>query len=371
MAARKYCGYFTGLLLLTICVFACGDSGRLEKIIRNEANYKALRGSYSVAEHLANWRDESRQRDIPVKIYYPKAQEGRFPVICFSHGLGGSRDAGEYLGRHWASHGYVSVHVQHIGSDASVWDGKNRKDIMPAMQRAASNPVHAINRPQDISFVVDTLSRLNNDEKSLFYHRLDMEKLGISGHSFGSHTTMLIAGQTMGPFPATATQYADSRFKAAIPMSSPVPRQKHRLPEVYRHISIPCFHMTGTLDNSSIGNTPAEERRLPYDNTDRPDQYLLTFNGGDHMVFSGRTRRNVTPNSRKDPFFHHFIKMSSIAFWDAYLKKDEQALAWLTEGQFARLLGTYGVFEQKADKTTKPVKMASDTAPQATAAGTP
>ena len=38
-------------------------------------------------------------------------------MIVFSHGLGGTRDGYEYLGRHWASYGYVSVHLQHKGSD--------------------------------------------------------------------------------------------------------------------------------------------------------------------------------------------------------------------------------------------------------------
>src|ERR1700722_18408724 len=67
------------------------------------------------------WRDAKRERTVPVKIYFPKTGEGPFPVIIFSHGLGGSREGYEYLGRYWASHGYVSVHLQHAGSDSAVW----------------------------------------------------------------------------------------------------------------------------------------------------------------------------------------------------------------------------------------------------------
>ena len=66
------------------------------------------------------WTDAARHRSVPVKIYYPKSA-GRCPVIIMSHGLGGTRDGYEYLGRHWASHGYVSVHPQHVGSDDAVW----------------------------------------------------------------------------------------------------------------------------------------------------------------------------------------------------------------------------------------------------------
>src|SRR5262245_28292172 len=79
--------------------------------------------SYTVATVSYDWTDTARHRKVPVKIYYPKTGHGPFPVIIFSHGLGGSRENYEYLGHHWASHGYVSVHVQHLGSDDAVWRG--------------------------------------------------------------------------------------------------------------------------------------------------------------------------------------------------------------------------------------------------------
>ena len=79
-------------------------------------------GPHEVAVLLAAWQDSRRQRQVPVKIYYPADGAGPFPVIIFSHGLGGSREGYQYLGRHWASHGYVSVHLQHIGSDQAVWE---------------------------------------------------------------------------------------------------------------------------------------------------------------------------------------------------------------------------------------------------------
>jgi hypothetical protein len=40
------------------------------------------------------------------------------------------------------------------------------------------------------------------------------------------------------------------------------------------------------------------------------------------------------------------IKMGSIAFWDAYLKGEVEAKAWLSRG-FAGVLGEDGVFEKK------------------------
>jgi len=51
-------------------------------------------------------RDSSRGRDIALKVYFPR-EPGKFPVVIFSHRLGGSKDGYEYLGRYWAEHGYA------------------------------------------------------------------------------------------------------------------------------------------------------------------------------------------------------------------------------------------------------------------------
>jgi len=119
-------------------------------------------------------------------------------------------------------------------------------------------------------------------------------------------------------------------------------------PLVFRNIRIPCFHMTGTRDDSPVGDTAAPDRRVPFDRI-RPeggaDQYLVTFKGGDHMVFSGRPRE--AQGGEKDAAFQQLIKMGSIAFWDAYLKAEPEARAWLARGGFAGVLGDEGVFEKK------------------------
>src|SRR5579885_3303466 len=86
--------------------------------------YKPGPGPHEVARAHYDWVDAARQqRAVPVTVYAPKGGDGPFPVILFSHGLGGTRDGYAYLGRYWASYGYVVVHVQHLGSDDGVWKG--------------------------------------------------------------------------------------------------------------------------------------------------------------------------------------------------------------------------------------------------------
>ena len=112
--------------------------------------------------------------------------------------------------------------------------------------------------------------------------------------------------------------------------------------------------MTGTLDDSPIGETKAADRRLPFDHIHLADQYLVTFVGGDHMIFSGRPRRTenlVLPgwqgSGEKDPLFQELIRAVTTAFWNAYLRDDAKAKEWLTGGGCATMLGENAKFEKK------------------------
>lgn len=299
---------------------------------------------YQVETVKFDWVDPKRDRKVPVKIYYPKTGKGPFPVIIFSHGLGGSRDGYEYLGRYWAGHGYVSVHVQHLGSDSSVWQGVPADEVKQALDKAVVNPQNIHNRPLDVTFAIDQVVKLN-EEDSVFKGRLDLDHIGMAGHSFGSFTTLAIAGQVFANPLGGPLSWADSRVKAAIPMSPSVPRNKNRLDESFSKIKIPCFHMTGTLDDSPVGNTKAAERRLPFDHINGADQFLLTFNGGDHMVFSGRLAGEAA--REKDPVFQNLVCLGSTAFWDAYLKDDGKAKEWLTGDGFEAAVNDDGKFEKK------------------------
>ena len=71
-----------------------------------------------------DWTDAARERAVPARLYLPdRAANGPVPLIVFSHGIGGSRMGYTYLGRFWASQGYASLHLQHVGSDRGVWQG--------------------------------------------------------------------------------------------------------------------------------------------------------------------------------------------------------------------------------------------------------
>ena len=198
-------------------------------------------------------------------------------------------------------------------------------------------------------FAIDQLAKLNSDDP-LLKHRLDLDRIGVAGHSFGAFTTLAVAGEVFVSPTGHENSDVDPRVKAAIAMSAPAPLNKSQLDLAFSKIKIPCFHMTGTRDDSPIGETKAAERRIPFDHSNGSDQFLVTFQGADHMVFSGRV---LGQNGERDAFFQKFIVSSSTAFWDAYLKGDAHAKAWLAGDGFATVLGDDGKFEKKLGKPAK------------------
>ena len=298
------------------------------------ADYAPAPGTNAVDFVRYDWHDASRDRDVPVKIYFPKNANGPFPVIIFSHGLGGSREGYEYLGEYWASHGYVSVHLQHLGSDTAVFSGANLFDLKSAMQKALADPQNTINRAKDVSFAIDELEKLNAADSPL-QNKLNLNEIGMAGHSFGAGTTIVAVGERL---PIVKEKLSDPRIKAAVAMSVPMPEG---MAPALDDIRVPVFVMTGTED---IGFTRAESRRVAFDKISSPGTCFVNFNGLDHMTFSGHVR---LMERDKDKKFQPLICAGSTAFWDAHLRGNADAQNWLEHGGFAAFIGDAGKFESK------------------------
>lgn len=263
--------------------------------------------------------DASRSRTVPVKVYLVKSAQVK-PVIVFSHGLGGSRENGVYLAEHWARHGYVAVFVQHSGSDESVWKETVRGERMAAMKQAASAR-SLVDRVGDIPFVLDQLERWNVEPGHALHGALDLEHIGMTGHSFGAVTTQAMMGQK---FPL-GKEFADPRLDAFLPMSPSTGRGLSAL-EAFGHIQAPVLCMTGTEDTSVI--TPdktAASRREVYAALPAGDKYELVFEGGTHSAFSD----TALFDDKQLAHHHPAIQNISTRFWDAYLRSDGAAKAWL------------------------------------------
>ncbi|HEY0902228.1 MAG TPA: hypothetical protein VGD95_08900 [Micavibrio sp.] len=278
-------------------------------------------------------------RKVPYKIYYPAEIDHQVPVIIWSHGLGGSRDGAGFISRFLASHGYVLVHVQHHGTDSSLWEGKPGHP-WDVIRNSSYGPAEILARYQDIPFVLDQLP-IFAAENPAIGAVMDLKNLGMSGHSFGANTTQIMAGQRFGPAGALQS-LKEPRFKAGI-LYSPVPSFNSESPrsEIYGDIAIPLFHMTGTDDVSPIEGFGYERRLEVSAHSGGPEQAVLILQGGDHMVYNGSRGQLGENPQRKE--HENIIKIAALAWWDAYLKDDPAARHWLREGGFAGWLNDAGV----------------------------
>ncbi len=272
--------------------------------------------------------DRARKRTIPVRVYMP-VPASPAPVILFSHGLGGAKTNNRYLGDHWARRGYVAVFVQHPGSDESVWKDAQLGKRMEVLKQQASLANFNL-RARDIPAVLDALEVWNKETKHPLAGRLDLRRVGMSGHSFGAVTTQAVSGQS---FPLGVT-LADPRIKAAVLMSPSPPRRGN--PGVaFGKVAIPWLLLTGTRDDSmAMSNTTPEDRLKVFPALPPGRKYQLVLEGAEHSAFSER----ALPGDRasRNPNHHRAILALTTAFWDAYLRDDRAAKEWLDSEKSVR-----------------------------------
>lgn len=297
--------------------------------------YKPLSGKYKVATADATWGDTDRKRDLPVRIYAPdvKAVAGPLPLVVFSPGLGGSRSGYEYLAHCLAENGFICIVISHVGSDTFVL----AKGGTQALLAALADPQNRIARPLDVSFVI-TQALSPQQGSSLLKGRIDADRIGVAGHSFGAYTTLAAVGQTADTPDQKARSFRDGRIKAAVAMSAQAPGALGLTRTSWDSINESVMTMTGTRDYNLL-NGDATMRRYAFDHMPAGDKYHVVIAEATHFAFSDNM---VDPLGRektmqRDPRHHIWICELTVAFFEAYLNHDKSAEAWLKQRRIVML----------------------------------
>jgi predicted dienelactone hydrolase len=161
-----------------------------------------------------------------------------------------------------------------------------------------------INRPKDISFVIDELGRRNQKE---FGGKLDLARVGVAGHSFGGYTALAIAGATIDfdhlqqecdrafgavnaalllqcralELPRQTYQLQDPRA-AAVLAANPVNRAIFG-PSGIGKIAIPIVIASGSYDPAAPA---ALEQAASFTWLTVPQRYWIMVEGQAHVNFS-------------------------------------------------------------------------------------
>lgn len=120
-----------------------------------------------------------------------------YPVLIFSSGGGGPAVTNTALIEDLASHGYIVVGMNYPYSTDPVAfpDGRiiRRVDTISHLatreERHAARGIEQQKAVDDIAFVLTQLTRINqHDEQNILTGALDLDHIGIFGHSFGGST---------------------------------------------------------------------------------------------------------------------------------------------------------------------------------------
>lgn len=272
----------------------------------------------SYQTHDLAWRDESRQRPVLARLYLPKQSDRAHALVLFSHGIGGSREGYTYIGKYLAAQGIAALHVQHVGSDRSLWSG-NPLQMVGRLQDAAKEN-EAVDRTYDMRFALDQL--LADRQRGA---QVDLSRIAVAGHSYGANTAMLLAGAQVRR-EGKVYDLADPRVRAAVIISAPPFYGEGHPADIVGRIRVPTLHITSTGDEINIPGyySPATDRIAVYEATSvKPGKILAVFKDGSHSMF---TDRLGTGGDSLNPQVKKATRELMLAFLQEQWRGDSQAL---------------------------------------------
>ncbi len=262
------------------------------------------------------------------KLYWNEAHRnapvraGRFPLVVFSHGNGGSRHQNTFWCDYVASHGYIIVSADHTGNARwTIIDGK----VITSQSGQRLNS--AKDRPLDVCFLLDRMIRWDKGGDPRFAGRIDADHAAIAGMSFGSFTAHWAADR-------------EPRFKAVVAMSG--------APPMHTNLTVPSLRMLGKEDRTlgPLGNTLIRANHAQH----KGPSFLLELKKGGHYSFTDVFKVNksfgdgIGAGKRRDtnePFeftsmelTYQIINSYSVAFLGYYLKDQEEYWTFLTENHW-------------------------------------
>ncbi|WP_438862117.1 alpha/beta hydrolase family protein [Paractinoplanes aksuensis] len=183
-------------------------------------------------------------RPLPTTVWQPKG-DGPFPLILFSHGLGGKPSDYRNLLTAWARAGFVVAAPAYPHTSASATD---------------FNVLDVINQPADATHVITrTLAELGA--------AVDKSRIAAAGHSAGGVTTIgLFSGAR------------DERLRAGVILAG-----RQILPQPFTGPEAPLLFVHGRRDNT----VTYADGQAAYSAVQWPKAFLSVTNGG--HVASGRS----------------------------------------------------------------------------------
>jgi hypothetical protein len=200
--------------------------------------------------------------------------EKKYPVVLLSHGWTGFRNLHTDFGEMLASHGYIAIAMDHTyGSIATVFDSGELvtldRSALPLREETPDFLTYAdklvTTYAYDSRLVLNFLENLTSD--SLFYQRIDFEKIGALGHSTGGGGVVKLGLE-------------DSRIKAVFGLDAWVEPIGHDA--LNQGLAIPSLFIRSESWEEGFNN--AYLKTLIDNSIAKTDTYQI--NGSNHLDFT-------------------------------------------------------------------------------------
>ncbi len=289
--------------------------------------------------------------DFPVDVYLPQGLSQPAPIIIISHGFGAIKENFVFIAEHLASYGFVVLIPDHIGSNLSY-----RQTYLQGRLNTLLSPIEFLNRTQEISFLIDQLEEVVASN-SKWAKLLNVEQIGVMGHSLGGTTALALAGAEIDYARLVKTcdqdnvilnfslylqcraQYlppqnfnlGDPRIKAAIaanPLTSGIFG-----PEGMSKIDIPVMMTAGSED---LVTPVVTEQIHPFVWMQSEAKYLALFKPATHFATSQQSAGEGAESipsfllGEHQEFGRQYFKALNIAFLETYLRNRNEFLPYLS-----------------------------------------
>lgn len=288
-------------------------------------------------------------RTISLRIRSPRGATGALPAVVVIHGGGfnpnghnGLSDWGEQL----AAAGFVAINFGNAEDEGNAHCPSLM--IPPAECTAAlltkevsqggTIPVWLATRPQDAKAIVDQLGSV--EQKAGV--QIDRDRLGVLGHSAGSHATLSLAGLIIDVSPSLKAKRwnVDPRFKAFV-ANSPQGLDSFGIMETsWSAITLPTLIQTGKRDSTE--GEQAASRRHAFQRLPGPNAYehYLDDEATTHSVFALEKDEGVAGNELT-------LARTGVAFFDAFLNARDEAKQFLDGNALSRATGGVSTLSKK------------------------
>jgi predicted dienelactone hydrolase len=313
-------------------------------------------GTFTFQKQTLSLVNQKSDRTLNVDFYRPVVQQNvSVPLIVISPGFGADKSNFSYLGEHLASYGFAVAILNHPGSDR-----QNLQNFLAGTTRELVEAEELINRPQDITYLLDELQRQEQSNPSSL-GTLNLEQVGVIGHSLGAYAGLTLAGakpnikglQQHCPGDRTTIsfdwfnpsqqlqclasqlsshenyQLSDNRIKAIFAIN-PIGSSIFGEAELNK-LQIPVAFVAGSND---IIAPPLLEQIEPFSWLGSHDKYLLLINQGSHTYDSSNTFSRLVSSTSDESFNPHlareYFQAMSLAFMKTHLVNSPQYQSFLS-----------------------------------------